>query len=367
MDGSVLPFGAGHPFPILVYFGEVDALLRGKGFVVGLFKIRGSKGANVAPGAESLGLYRFLTGCKPVSQPGGKNLLLELRPGGNELFVGCIKLLLFLPCSGRVRIVGMILKSRLGKTGDQPVVVTDGNRVILVVVTSSTADGQTKHRGAHGVDDIIELLVATPLSLFLGLLGGEGTGSQEAGGGLGHIVFRFHLVTRNLQLHEAIVGHVLVQGLDDEIAEMIGVGTILVEGVAIALGKACEIQPMPCPAFTVMRSVEESIDECFIGLWGLIVEVGLNLRGLWRQTPQAKHGPAEQRLSGSFRVGAQRTLFEFGENEKIDGCMPPRLIFHFGRADRLQGPERPELASLRQIDSGGSICVLLSARDPHEG
>ena len=76
-----------------------------------------------------------------VSQPGGKNLLLELRPGGHELFVGCIELLLFLPCSGRVRIVGMILKSRLGKTGDQPVVVTDGDRVILVVVTPCTCHG----------------------------------------------------------------------------------------------------------------------------------------------------------------------------------------------------------------------------------
>ena len=312
MDGSVLPFGAGHPFPIFIDFGEVDALLRGKGFVVGLFKIRGSQGANVAPWAESLGFYRFLTGCKPVSQPGGKNLLLELRPGGHELFVGCIELLLFLPCSGRVRIVGMILKARLGKTGDQPVVVTDGNRVILVVVTSSTADGQTKHGGAHGVDDIIELLVATAFPLLLGLLGGEGTGSQEAGGGLGHIVFRFHLVTRNLQLHEAIVGHVLVQGLYDEIAEMIGISTVLIEGVAIALGEAGEVQPVSGPTLSVMGTGEKLVDELLIGLWGLIVEVGLNLRGLWRQTPQAKHGPAEQRVSGSLRVGAQRPLFEFG-------------------------------------------------------
>ena len=68
MDDPVLPFGACYPFAIFVGLGKVYVLLRGKRFVVGLFKIRCSKGPNVVPRAENFGFLGFLPVCKPVGQ-----------------------------------------------------------------------------------------------------------------------------------------------------------------------------------------------------------------------------------------------------------------------------------------------------------
>ena len=109
----------------------------------------------------------------------------------------------------------------------------------------------------------------------LSLLGGEGAGSKKPGSSLGHIAFRFDLVTRYLQSHETVIRHVLVEGLNHKIAEVVCVSPILVEGISVTLSKACQIKPMPGPALAIMGPVEESIDEFFICLGRLVAEVGL--------------------------------------------------------------------------------------------
>ena len=53
---------------------------------------------------------------------------------------------------------------------------------------------------------------------------------------------------------EAVVGHVLVEGPDDEVAIVLGVRPVVVLLVAVALGEAGEVEPVPRPALAVVRA-----------------------------------------------------------------------------------------------------------------
>ena len=181
--------------------------------------------------------------------------------------------------------MGVVLETGFGEAGDEAVVVLDWNRIIFVVVTASAADRQAEHGRSKGVNDVVQLFVATAFSLFLCLLGRKWAGGEESGGGLGHRVGRFHLIARDLQFHEAVVGHVLIQRPDHKVAVVIGVASILIEGVAVALGEASKIEPVACPSFSVVRVGQESVDEILIGLGRIVAEIGFDLARFRGESP----------------------------------------------------------------------------------
>src|SRR5947209_4604302 len=57
----------------------------------------------------------------------------------------------------------------------------------------------------------------------------------------------------DLPADELVERHILVEGLDDEIAVLIGVRAIVVVLVTAALGEAGQVEPVPAPALAVMR------------------------------------------------------------------------------------------------------------------
>ena len=68
----------------------------------------------------------------------------------------------------------------------------------------------------------------------------------------------------DLELDEAVVGEILVEGADEPVAVGVGEGVavVAVEVVALGVGVAGDVHPVPCPAFAIGGAGEEFIDDC---------------------------------------------------------------------------------------------------------
>ena len=135
------------------------------------------------------------------------------------------------------------------------------DRVVFVVVAACAAHRGAQHRGEGGREHVIEGIVARLLDLVLGDLRRPHAGGDEPGGRERLVVVGSELIAGELPGHEAVVGHVLVEGLDDEVAVVEGVRPVVVLLVAMALGEARQVEPVPRPAFAEGRAGEQAIDQ----------------------------------------------------------------------------------------------------------
>src|SRR5262245_38637528 len=118
-------------------------------------------------------------------------------------------------------------------------------------MAASAADRQPQHSLADRRDHIIQMIVADQFARLGGGLTGEGAGDKESGRRRSEKITRLEQVAGYLPACELIVGHILVERLDDEIAIVESVRSILVELVAGAVGKTNYVEPVSCPAFAV--------------------------------------------------------------------------------------------------------------------
>ena len=102
-------------------------------------------------------------------------------------------------------------------------------------------------------------------------------------------------VARELLENEPVVGLVGVEGANQVIAIGIGVGPLDVRLEAVSLGEPHDVEPVPGPAFAVMRARQHAIDEPIpgerIGVGG---ELGDLIRR-WRQPEHVEIEPANER------------------------------------------------------------------------
>lgn len=68
---------------------------------------------------------------------------------------------------------------------------------------------------------------------------------------------------------ELVERHVGVEGVDDPIAPdpLEGIAVLL---EAVAIGVACGVEPRESHEFAVVRGLEESVDDFFVGVWGIV-------------------------------------------------------------------------------------------------
>ena len=101
------------------------------------------------------------------------------------------------------------------------------------------------------------------------------------------------------ELVERLVG---VQRPDDAVAIFVGVAARRIRvAVAIGIGVARDIEPVAAPALTVIRRVEQPIDQLFVSIGRSVCEEGFGLRRRRRQTGKIKMRAAQQ--SDFFRIG----------------------------------------------------------------
>ena len=71
----------------------------------------------------------------------------------------------------------------------------------------------------------------------------------------------------------------------------------LVPFEAVRVGIMGDIQPVPCPSFTILRRCEHAIDEAFPSIWVCICREFIDIVGSWRNPQQIVAQSSNQCLS----------------------------------------------------------------------
>src|SRR5262249_44511342 len=151
----------------------------------------------------------------------------------------------------------------------QPVEIARGDRIVFVIVTARTADGETEKDRAGRRRNFVEIVLpdvrrdqvrAIPrrepqkryrdVALDIGLIIVAGVAVFIAAG--------------QWQDDEAVVRHVRVDRVDHPIAIPPGVADRAVPLQAAGLTIANEVEPVASPALAVARIAEQTIDEFFV-------------------------------------------------------------------------------------------------------
>ena len=154
-------------------------------------------------------------------------------------------------------------------------------------------------------------------------------------------------VARNVLTNELIVRNVFIEGADHVVAIAPRLPFVVVVLMTIRFGIANEIEPVPRPAFSIVRRCQQPFDHLLKGVGRFVVHKGLRLCRSWGQSDQVERHPSNQRSSVRRRSGLKSLLLEFCEQECIDRRLHPVLILHGGNRGTLHGMKRPEFAGLR--------------------
>ena len=156
----------------------------------------------------------------------------------------------------------------------------------------------------------------------------------------------FQLVARQLLQDESVVGLVLAEGADDVVAVPPHQRLGTVPLVAVGLGVADQVEPVPGPALAVLRRSQQPVHHPGEGARGGVGQKGLHFVRSGRQPGQVVIGAAQQHPLGGRRGGFQPGGFQPGQHEGVDGGPDPVLPLdpgELGPPGRLEGPEIPAL------------------------
>src|SRR5207302_9196771 len=128
-------------------------------------------------------------------------------------------------------------------------------RIELVVVTAGASNRESKEAAAQSIHAVIQF-IGDRLAIV------DRTQSEEAEGSQAfRAIGAIDEVTGDLLGDKAVVGLVLVERPDNPvaIAEAVRVLSSL-EGVRLVFAVAGHVEPVPCPALSVVRRSQQAID-----------------------------------------------------------------------------------------------------------
>ncbi len=200
----------------------------------------------------------------------------------------------------------------------------------LVIVTTGTMHGQPKEALRHRSHDVFHFILPHNSALLIpgGLKSVKGPTDKKSGCGNSTGMIRLEHVAGNLPLHELIVRHILIEGINHPVPIRPSVGAELIIFKSVTLTITRHIQPVPSPALSVMRRRKKGVNVC-------------SHPWLRRQTGQPEVQSSSNNPFTRFRSWLQSLLLQFSEDEGVDRIAHPPGIFH-GRnlwtGDRLKGP-----------------------------
>ncbi len=214
--------------------------------------------------------------------------------------------------------------------------MSDG--VVLMRVTLSATGGQPHPDGPGGGDPVdrgIETKFQGIDSAFFVELGV----SVKPGGGFLFLRSVGQHVPGQLLDGELVVGHVVVKSPDHPVAVGPDVaGTIFL--VAIAVGVACEVEPLASPFLPIMRGGKQLVDQALVGIRSFVADESVGLFGGGGQTDQVEIKSSDQRIPVGFFRWIQVVLGKIVRDEGIDRITDPSLfsLRYLGRGRRREGP-----------------------------
>ena len=218
----------------------------------------------------------------------------------------------------------------------QRIEVLRRDRVVFVVVALRAAQREPEEHASGHIDAIViafaERMEAQRRQQLLPVAAG-------------------HQVSGQLRLDEAVVGHVVIEGLDHPVPVAVGERErSVLECGGHALAVARQVQPVTAPALSVSRRVEQPLDDRRKGMRRIIRHESRDFLGCRRQSDQIECRPANQHAFLRGRYRPQPIGLHSGEDKAVDrGARPLPIVDvrQFRLAYRL---ERPELAKFRSDD-----------------
>ncbi len=163
-----------------------------------------------------------------------------------------------------------------------------------MVVALGAPHGEAEESGRDGVD-----LVGDPGHLVFRRKGAALVGvhrvAEEAGGDLLVLAGTGHEVARELLAEELVVGEVVLEGGDDPVAPRPHVA-VVVERVAVGVGKACHVEPFQCESFGECSGLHHPIDRCLVSRIVRVAQEGIQILQTRRQSGQVQMQTAEERF-----------------------------------------------------------------------
>ncbi len=150
-------------------------------------------------------------------------------------------------------------------------------------------------------------------------------------------------ITGNMFGHELIVGHIGIECPDHVVAVLECLWHLKVEFVPVRLGEAHEIEPISCPAFTVVRRFEQAIYDAFISQRRIIGKKGTDFGCRRGEPDEIKcHAPHQSAFVG--RLSGRETRFvELRQDEIIHRRLRPVFVLDGRRRRKSDGLKRPLL------------------------
>ena len=136
---------------------------------------------------------------------------------------------------------------------------------------------------------------------------------------------RPQLIPGDLLLHKAVVGFVVVEGLDHIVPVTPGVGVIVIRFIAAAVRIAHHIEPVSSPALSLARRVEQLCDPSFIGIGRRVEQEAFRLFRRWWETNEIEISPSDQRLPVGARSRLQAFFFQPGQNKGVNRSLNPAV------------------------------------------
>ena len=223
-----------------------------------------------------------------------------------------------------------------------PVVVGLGNRIAAVVVAAGAADRHAEHDPGRRIEDRVEIVVLGERGVRRLVVPDAQSqiagGDDRRGGGV------VDLVAGELVGQKLVVRHVRVESVDHPVAVAPGRWLLAVPLVAVGLGVADEIEPVPAPALAVVGRCQQAVDEAFPRVGTLVLLEGLDLlEGRWQPGQVVARAPDQ-----GPAVGGRRRLevgrLDPGEQVVVDRVERPVRVRHrgdVGAHERSDGPPCP--------------------------
>ena len=233
------------------------------------------------------------------------------------------------------------------------VIVVGWNRVVLVVVAAGAGDRQSQQTAANDVDAVVDDLVLVQQEP-------PPDGQKAHGGQRTPIAAGRELIGRELVEDELVVTEIGIQRGDDVIAECVGVriAAVLEEDVALGIGVAGNVQPVPSPALAVPGRGQQAVDQMGKAVGCRVGFEPVDLFGRRGNAREIDGRAADQGTLVGLGRGGHSGRFEPGQNERIDRRADPLTVVdrrRYGGTYRLERPMRPFIAGARSGSSARSF------------
>ena len=118
---------------------------------------------------------------------------------------------------------------------------------------------------------------------------------------------------------ELVVRQVAIEGVDDVIAIRPDLARLVLL-VAVGVRVTRRVQPVPPPAFAVMRRGEQPLDDFVVSIFGFVGEKCIHVFRRGRQAREIEVQPPQQRDLVRFRRGLEFFLFQSRQHMFFNFC-----------------------------------------------